>query len=508
MRQLPFLLLIALLLLIGCRERGDASPTPFPTTGALTTPVGQGPVTLTITELMAAPGLYQDAVVQLTGRLRKQPVLVCDSERHASPADWGLAEEGVLALAGGYEEQVRSLLPGDLNMSIEGRWRRWSGLVGCGKNARQQEVWYVEVSRIVSPSPLTQITLTPGGDIAISAITAAPTEALLVTPEGPLETPSPEEATPELPQGTELPQEYPDDIEATPPGGILPTPSLPVGQTPSISPTPGQGTTAPAITQTTTGTPPSGTAAGTPAGSPTPTVTGTPPTPTATGTGSGSAGQIVDKGNLIDELPGDYLVASLAAGTIDSWELDIGEEEFIYIQVIAPPPADMVVSILLDDQTIVDRQNISPAGSAEFVNNPTIPGEGVYEVQVSVNGGAATDYAIALYTDPEFPIGLPGFLVSGTPRSAVQQAEFAWHYWFFVGNSGDNVRIRIVPSGSADPALYLYDEESEELEYMDDNGSGEEEILEATLPSNGFFAIAVEEYDGNAFTYDLELTVQ
>ena len=35
------------------------------------------------------------------------------------------------------------------------------------------------------------------------------------------------------------------------------------------------------------------------------------------------------------------------------------------LQVIAPPPADLIVSILLDGEEIVDRQNISPAASAE-----------------------------------------------------------------------------------------------------------------------------------------------
>ncbi len=515
MRHLSFLFLVTLLLLIGCGERGDASPTPFPTTGAATTPVGAGPVTLTITELMAAPGLYQDAVVQLTGRLRKQPLVVCDSDLHASPAGWGLAEEGVLALAGGYEEQVRSLLPGDLQMNIEGRWRRWSGLVGCGKQAQQQEVWYVEVSRILSPSPLTQVTLTPGGEIAISAVTAAPTEAILITPEGSIETPAVDEVTPELPDVTVPPQEYPDDGGATPSGIILPTPSLPGGQTPTFGPTPGLGTTIPlATTAATTGTPPAGTVTGTvtttpPAGSPTPTVTGTPPTPTATATG-GAPGQVVSKGNLLDELPGDFLVSNLAAGKIDSWELDIFEDEAIRLQVIAPPPADIIVSILLDGEMIVDRQNISPAGSAEVINDPTIPGEGVYEVQVSVNGGAATDYAVAVYTDPEFPVVLPGILISGTPRSAVQQAEFAWHYWFFVGNSGDEIRVRIMPSGNGDPALYLYGPDGIEIDeaWADENEAGEEEIMEITLPATGFFSVGIDEIDGNAFTYDLEFTLQ
>ncbi|HMT19928.1 MAG TPA: hypothetical protein PKE20_01560, partial [Promineifilum sp.] len=242
MRYLKFLALPALLILLtACGGRNATSPTPFPTTGPQATTLGNAPVPLTVAELMAAPGLYRDAVIQLTGRLRKQPLIVCDSELHPSPGGWGLAEEGVLALAGGFEQQVRSLLPDDLTMSVEGRWRLWEGLVGCGKQAVRQELWYLEVGRILSPSPITQVTLTPGGEVAISAITNTPSSDNLgsTVPEAP-PTPNPQE-TPLAPEPTEALGGYPGGIEEMP-GGQPPTPigqataSTSVGATTAATP--------------------------------------------------------------------------------------------------------------------------------------------------------------------------------------------------------------------------------------------------------------------------------
>ena len=140
MRRIFLLFLLLLPLLAACNGGAAVGPTPFPSPAPTLMPTGQGPAVLTVTELAAAPGLYRDAVVQLTGLFRKQPLLVCESEAHPSPATWGLGEEGVQALAGGFDEEVRLLLPEGLLMTVEGRWRRWEGLIGCGKQAVRFDV--------------------------------------------------------------------------------------------------------------------------------------------------------------------------------------------------------------------------------------------------------------------------------------------------------------------------------------------------------------------------------
>ena len=501
-------LLFLALLLVGCGGRASIAPTPFPTVGPTLTPGATGPVELTVTELMSAPGLYLDVPIRLSGQLRKQPLVVCDSDLHPSPATWALAEEGVLALAGGFDQQVRSLLPDELAMTVEGRWRRWEGLVGCGKLAQQREVWYLEAGRILNPTPLTQVTLTPSSGVEIVEVTTEATPTLETIFEGDLEeTPPPED---------ELFSPEPDEES----GGLpSPTddffgeqtlqPTLPVTLTRSAITTPlatpGNGQTGTPSGVTTT---PDSQLTGTPEGTPTPTPSGTPPTPTATTT-TGGTGQVVSRGNLYDLMAAEFITATLGGGTIDSWELDIFEEEQLYVSVIAPAPADIIISILKDGQPIVNRQNTAAVGTTEFINNPSLQGEGIYEIQVSTVGSVSTDYALGFYTDPENGmIIFPGIISSGNPRSAVQMQANSFHYWFFVGQAGREVTILLTPLGQEDPAVYLYAPDGEELLMADDGFEGEEEILEFTLTSGGLHAISIEELYGEDLNYNLELTIQ
>jgi hypothetical protein len=454
---------------------------------------------------MAAPGVYRDAVVQVSGQLRKQPVIVCDSDLRASPASWGLAEEGVVALAGGFDDQVRSLLPGDLQMTAEGRWRLWQGLVGCGKQAQRQDVWYLDVNRILSPSPLTQVTLTPGSGISVTAVAEVSPVGTLVV-EG-LETPTVEfDTPPEEPPPTELPDSYPAATDEPPLGGIpLPTPA---GSATLPATTPlASGTPTPPGTPGLSGTP-TATTTGTPATS-TPTVTGTPATPTPTSTG-GAPGQIVSKGSFFDQMNDDFMTARLEAGRVDSWDFELSDEDNLYVYVIAPSPADIILSVVKDGQAIVNQQNSAPAGSPEFINGPTLQGEGTYQVHVAASGGSATEYGIAAYTDPEFPVIIAGFLTPGSPRSAVQLPELAIHLWFFPGSAGQNVTVRLDPVEELDIGADVYGPGAEYLDTADDGFEGDTEDYPLTEPltETGLHALRVYEASGEPMTYDVQVTAQ
>ncbi|RIK20373.1 MAG: hypothetical protein DCC51_07530 [Anaerolineae bacterium] len=501
MGRSTILFLLLVILLAGCGRGAKLLPTPFPTTGPTVTPGGIGPVELTVSELMSAPGLYIDVPVRVTGLLRKQPLIICDTNLYPSPATWGLAEEGVLALAGGLDQQVRSLLPDDLAMTVEGRWRRWQGLVGCGKQAQQREVWYLEADRIISPSPLTQVTLTPASGEAIAAVTAE------VTPTtDPSFGENPQEIPAQTPQVGELPS--PESTTETDLGAFPnPTSDIPGGQT--LRPTPPLTTTqtiaaTPAATPATT--PAAGT--GTPDTSPTVTPGGTPPTPTAT-TAAGGSGQVVARGNLYDVMDNDFITATLGGGTTDSWEIDIFEGEPLTVHVVAPAPADIIVSILKNGTPVVNRQNTAPAGSPEIINNAPLQGEGLYEIQVTTVGGASTDYALTFFTEPDNGmIIIPGMIVSGNPRSAVELPENSYHYWFFVGKAGDDVTIVLTPLGNEDVGIYLYAPDGEQLGSADVGLEGDEEVLEFTLTANGLYAIGIEELYSEALEYNLELTIE
>ena len=494
MRRFVWLLLSLLLLLAACRGRAGGAPTPFPTAAATPSPTAGAPIALTVTELAAAPGLYRDAVVQVTGVFRKQPILVCEAEAFRSPATWALGEEGLLVLAGGYDQQVRGLLPEGLLMTAEGRWQRWEGLVGCGKTAVNREVWYLNVGRILSPSPLTQVTLTPGapGTAVAEAPTVEGQPTLAPTDDFSFPTPLPEETLTE--EAT-----FPVDDFLTPTEELFPTiplPTLEGAETPVASVT---------VASETPGTPTTGTPTitGTPATA-TPTVTGTPPTATPT-TPSGP-GQIITKGSW-DDFYEAFTTSIVAAGTTDRWDQEVFEGETYTIYVIAAPPADIVVSLLREDQTIISRQNTAAPGVPEIIAASNITGEGNYQVHVATANGAAAEYAILAGTDPEFPTSIAGYITPGTPRTGIQLAEASTHYWFFTGNAGDELTIVLDPSGG-DVYFDLYDPGLEIVDSADDGLEGESETLELTLEMSGLYAIDLAEINGLAITYNLSVTLQ
>ncbi len=483
-----------------CGGRGAQSPTPFPTTATTPIATAQGPVVLTVTELAAAQGLYVDSVVQLTGRFKKQPLLACDTEPHPSPARWALVEEGVTILAGGFDEQVRALLPEDLLMSVEGRWRRWVGLVGCGKQAVEREVWFLNVSRILSPSPLTQVTLTPGGFVEtggteVAGLPPAPEGQITIEALPTLELPGlptvPASETPEL----LVPTELPEDVGGTP-AGLVPT--LPIATTPpSVSPT----FDPLAPTPTPSGTPDLTT---TPAGSLTPTVTGTPPTPAVTGTGApGTLGQAFDLFE-IEEFLG---ASTLEAGRYDSWSAELTADSEFSVYAIAPAPADIVLSLVRDGQPIVDRQNTSPAGAPEVLRVSNLPGDDEYEIQVATQGGAATQYAIIANFDPELPLTFSGFVAPGSPRSGVQVPVDNTHFWFFIANAGDQLTITVTPDSASDPYIELYGPDGLDIDSMDEGFEGDVEVLTVDLTDTGMHAIAITDVVGVNMTYSLSITL-
>lgn len=469
-----FFFIAVVLFTSGCAGARSPIPTPFPTSEPTGTIVPSGPVVLSVTELLNAPGLYLDTVVQLTGRLRKAPLVICDSDYYPSPASWGLGEEGLLAAAGGFDDQVRTLLPKDLTMTVEGRWRRWEGMVGCGKQAQRQEVWYLDVNRILSPNPLSLITLTPPSGIEISAVT---TEATLPAAggddEGEVIEPLLPEATPVLTEPTRLPEDYP----GLP--GVESSPIIPPFETPTID-------TAPYPGQAEATVPPSG--------------TGTPQA-------SEGPGGIVDKGSIDDAISDNLVISSLAAGTTDSWRYQVQQgDEGLYLYAIAPPPADIILSIYKDGQAIINNQNIAPAGSPETLHAPQLRGPGTYEIRIATSGETATAYGLTIYNDPILPVTIGGMIAPGSPRNSVPLPAGATQFWFFTANAGDVVAIRLKPKGEQDAAADLYDPNADYIVSIDNTDEGIEEYREVKLSTSGLHAIRVFEYYGlQPMTYDLEI---
>ena len=157
MKPLNLIYLIVLLtFLVACTGNQRPTPTPFPqnaaTEQALTAAT---PQEITITDLATDPEAYANTFLEISGRYRRLPLLVCNTDPYPAPATWQLqAEDGSFIAVGGLDSQVRSLLPNDLTMTVAGVWQLFEGPVGCGKNAASTQIWYLKVSNILSPSPI------------------------------------------------------------------------------------------------------------------------------------------------------------------------------------------------------------------------------------------------------------------------------------------------------------------------------------------------------------------
>lgn len=497
MRRLLILALVFLGTATACRPGASPPPTPFPAPTGTLTSTPSGPVVLALPELAAASGLYQDTLLQVSGLFHKLPLLVCDGDTYQLPATWALREEGVIIPVAGFDQQVRSLLPEDLSMTVEGRWRRWQGVVGCGKNAQPQEVWYLDVTRILSPSPIAQVTLTPtGGDTGTAIAEAPPSEVTEEfteppTPEELLPGPSPEfEATPSLPEPTFPPESYPDDEQtfATTPSAQVTEPPTEITSTLQFTPT---ATPSITVTGTVAATPPPG---------------GGSATPSSTII-QGTSIPVFDQGDLLN-LDEEIGAATLEAGQVHRWTIETYEDETFVIYGIAPAPADLIMSIYKGGQPIVNRQNTAGAGLPERLAPTTLTGPGTYDILVQTDGGTPTEYAIVANIDMDFPTIFNDFLTSGMPRNGLSLPENAVHYWFFTGNAGRNLTLRVTPIDQGDPVIDLYGPRAEYLQFMDDGGSGEAETLTLTLPGTGLYAIRVSEYRSEQTGYGIEITLQ
>jgi hypothetical protein len=513
-----YLILLAAFLSLSACFAESASPTATATATNTAVPIAAEPIPLTLEELAANPDAYQNQPLRLSGRYTPRPRLVCAGETHRSPAAWGLVSGEVLAYAGGLD-QLRQLLPRDLDMTVEGVWRRWEGPVGCGKAAQQEEIWYLAVNEIISPSPISRVTLTPtagGGDLiarvtpGASQPTATPTGLPAATPvpsptaillasatPSPSPTVAPETPTPTTAVSATV------TATATITGGLTATPTAtPTG--PSPTPDPAQ---------------PTATATATPSRTPTPTpdddddedeATATPAQTNATATTTRTpfpsatpddAITIVEKGLFEDQ----FLAADrVGENEAHSWVLDVAANATLSVTVGAPA-ADARLQLLDGDGAVLATQDDTGSGELETLTY-TVADAAQYELRVRMADNVAAEYVMMLIYDSSYFFLLQGFISYGDSETADLVAGTD-HFWHFVGSSGDEVSIFVVPNDDADPFLQLYGVEAETISsFIDQGGAGEAESLEEfALPADGVYSIHVGEFDYGAAQYQISV---
>ncbi|MFW6067990.1 MAG: hypothetical protein ACOC9E_00260 [Chloroflexota bacterium] len=484
-----FLLVAVVLFLVGCSQPVTTNRIySNRTVSSRIIPRGQ-PLSVELVQLQRAPEAYEDTLVRVSGRYRRSPIVVCDGIARLSPATWRLEQNDAEIGAGGFESLVQNLLPPGLTVTVDGVWRSWRGPVGCGKDAPQQSIWYLQVTNIVSPSPVARVTLTPLGD-------------------GPVETPDQTDATPvdvPTPAATEPPE--------TPVGAATAasTPATAATNTRAAS-TPSDGET-PSPTPTTDDDDADGGAV-----SPTATTNGTITATataengaTATATVTGTLSPSVTPGGTVEDR-GDIEYQVLHGGHLESdethsWQFLVQSGDVITISVAPRVGTDIALSVLDPAGRRVVEQNDSPAGAIEQIAGIEAEGSGEYRLVITEASANETYYSLMVVNSNDsdyYPIIFPGLLQYGSSASNNIEADTD-HIWFFFGNAQEVVTINVSPTDQSDLVVYLFDPEGEALEEdINEAGSGgAEQLRNYRLQSTGMFAILVGEDNFNEASYSI-----
>ena len=484
--------LFAMATLIACRDQAPnetATPVLAPSLDAR--PIQAE--TVSHLTLVRNPDSFENGYIQLGGIYEPLPLLVCEADAHRSPATWAILEDEIEVLASGFDGELRELANPGLGLIVEGRWQQWEGPVGCGRRVPSQRIWYLEVTNIVSPNPL----------VSAGSIPVEVAAAFTATPQAALEEPGTSVAmTATSDRGTAFAVTATSDLATavaagTQPPAVLQTATGIPGPSPApiLTPTPpaATGTAAATATVIAAATASTTASATTPAGAATSTAAVASPTATAEA-GEGTIGY------------DDVVKPTLAAGAAHRWTFVGSTNEIATISVAPAPGLD--VTLELDDPggTIVATSNQGGPGQAETVNQTTLATSGPYQIRVTSVGGTTGDYALILQNQDSLP-----FIVfkenlqygGGASGNLVEDVD---HFWSFEGNEGDFITITLTAAESGDLVLYLNGADAVELEFIDENGIGQGEVISNfELPDTGYYSIGVGELDFNPASYNLVL---
>ena len=460
-------------LLSACRSTGaksEPTPTAFPQEIPSLRITTTAPIPISLDYLAANPDFYVGATLHLTGQFRRLPVLACEGKSYPSPATWGLEADDSFASASGMDAQLRSLLDEEQLITVEGRWLKYEGPVGCGTNLQDQTIWYLSSDRVLDPHPLVRSLVTPIGEAPLPSATAElPVATIEPAEQATMTAPAPPATTATaVPSFTPVLAATAPVITAT--ASITPIPSATVEANGSLSPTPD--------------------------GSATVTVT-----PGASATPSGAS---VDKGNLDPE---DLTISTLGAGTTDRWQLNLSAGDAITITVAPGSTADIVLSVLDSAEvSLVSEQNLAAAGAVETVTNLNITDPGIHDLLIRTEQATQTDYALMFMDADSYSFIFLGTLPKNTTRSDALAADND-HFWFFNAQSGESVSFSITPENGKDPYIELYDPGGARMLTIDDGDVGEVESVESyTMQDSGMYGIRVGELGFLPMSYQIVLT--
>jgi len=478
---------LPLILLIGCSEtqgilKGPVLAVGTPEQELPSVLANLGVIDVSLADLLDDPGVYKDQKLRVTGTFRGQQAVPCEGEIYPSPATWKLGSGRLEMQAAGPSDQVPDLTIEEAQIVVEGQWRRWVGLMGCGDEAKPAEVWYLETSNIIFPEEISliQVGATPeqGPRTDDEGLNISPTISGIIT------------ATVEQSESPLL------TVSGTPVQPAVGPPAPPATPAPALTPTFTQESVTAIPTATSTG----GTDTPTPGlgtGTAVPTASG--PSPTPGGTSSVVSMPTLNLGSLETSL--------LQDAENHLWPYFANEVQVITLQIAPEPDLGIAVSINNPSgQTIVD-EGLSQAGQSIILTDIPLTEPGTYEILVSSSPGSSGDYAILVGDDESYNFVFRGFLDDGDSFSVEMDAE-SDHFWHFTGEVRQVIDIVVTPNNMEDLFLRLFGPDGSLLvEFYDLEAGGEaEQLLDYSLTASGLYSLLVGESDFETTEYTIEFS--
>lgn len=487
------LISLMLLLLAACR----AEPTPT-TSPATLPPFSNNLLPLAPSSLLSVarnPAGFKGQVLELSGGYKPLPIQVCAEEVSASPATWALTEDGVEILASGFDSALRDLAQPGLNLIVRGEWQEWSGPVGCDRRAPVEQIWYLAVTNIISPNPLTAL--------SGAAITGTPSEMV-----GPVGTPIAVNLTPVSGEDG-LQATIPPLPAATEITGIIPTSTLIGGATATLRPnltiSPDQ-----TLTPTTSTPPPTSTSLATATTSATPTTGALTPSATVTRIPLATATATLVSGETTPIGYDDLMKSTITANAATTWRLAAVAGDVLSIS--GAPSAGLDISLELKDPSgaTISTVNAGSSGGIETIGPMSLSTGGIYQITVRAVGFTSGEYVLVVQTPDSLPFVIfQGNMAYGDTRSGSVVADQD-HLFNFQGTSGEVITIVATATTDDDLILYLNGPDSFEIDFADNDltdgpPNDVEEIRQLTLTQTGMYTIGVGEGDFNPIGYSLVL---
>jgi len=445
-----------------------------------------------VTSLLRNPYSFEGEHVRISGRYQPLPLMACKNDPHISPATWVLSDGTYEVPASGFDTVLRELGVSDIPLVVEGRWKFWDGPVGCGRRAPNEEIWHLEVSKIVSPNPLSQIV------VSDQEIAEAPN---LTTTAGPFEDVS-EDNTPDIDltsTATLIPTASPTHI-ATPTRVATGTPeetrSAEATDTTQVSPT---STPTPIATEVEENT-----------STPSATVEGTevPETPTATTTPTvePTATQVVPSGG--GSLDFEEITRSgLGIEGTHIWDFEAIEDDIISISAGPAANLDIAIELADPDGTTIVVTNDGANGQGESISQLTLLKSGNYQLEIRAVGGSAGFYSVVITSEDSeaYLIFKENLSYGGLGTGSLP--ALTDHLWNFQASSGDRVTISVDPAINGDLVVFLISPDSTELIFVDDTAEGErEQIADFVINESGTYTIRIGELEFQEAAYTVTLT--